>query len=30
MNKYYQRNLIKEKLQDNILNFVYNSKNTIS
>ena len=26
MNKYYQRNLIKEKLQDNILNFVYNSK----
>lgn len=26
MNKYYQRNLIKEKLQDIILNFVYNSK----
>lgn len=26
MNKYYQRNLIKEKLQDSILNFVYNSK----
>lgn len=26
MNKYYQRNLIKEKLQDTILNFVYNSK----
>ena len=25
MNKYYQRNLIKEKLQDSILNFVYNS-----
>lgn len=26
MNKYYQRNLIKEKLQDSILNFVYNNK----
>lgn len=26
MNKYYQRNLVKEKLQDSILNFVYNSK----
>jgi len=26
MNKYYQRNLMKEKLQDSILNFVYNSK----
>jgi len=26
MNKYYQRNLIKEKLQVSILNFVYNSK----
>lgn len=26
MNKFYQRNLIKEKLQDIILNFVYNSK----
>ncbi|PIR13732.1 hypothetical protein COV49_01130 [Candidatus Falkowbacteria bacterium CG11_big_fil_rev_8_21_14_0_20_39_10] len=24
MNKYYQRNIIKEKLQDSILNFVYN------
>lgn len=26
MNKYYQRNLIKQKLQDSILNFIYNSK----
>lgn len=26
MNKYYERNLVKEKLQDTILNFVYNSK----
>ena len=26
MNKYFQRNLMKEKLQDSILNFIYNDK----